>query len=171
MAAHRYPRRAMRGRVNRQLAWSALVDTAFLAQAAGVIRTFSLMSAGAQGSFVDQTHLRSVGVLSITPQADVDTHVFFGIYVSAQTTGATNLILDPSVSADVAIEKWLWWSCRSSAVAAGTEVGTQIIHIPFDVKVKRVLTSDQELLLSISSPQAINSKLGIRSLSKVTGTR
>ena len=171
------PRGSYRGRYaarpKRTASWAASVDIQTpTATADGITRTVTLMDGIGAGNNYRQTHLRSLGNISVVPSLNNAFTLYAGIYKSAQSSGLANVVLNPALQDDVAIEQWLWWKVLTFTSTTNLNVGAPHgFSMPFDVKVSRIITENEQLLLTlVAHGTGINSGVYIRTLSKVTGT-
>ena len=126
------------------------------------------------GANVHQTVDRVVGSLWVRAETtSVDTFVNYGVYRANQDTGSVQVLLDPQSAADTAIDQWLWHGMVTFASEVQPEVAgyRHSVIIPIDIKVKRVLSANQQLRFAIVGNAAIRHALSVRMLTHLTGTR
>lgn len=144
----------------RTLEWDANEGTSLVATAAGVIRTLPIAFNTNTSPEVKVTIYRVVGTVSGITQADANCIWYFGVYRSIN-----GLELNPRTQADQ--ENWMYWRSFFSTTNAQ---GERAVNLNFDIKVKRVLDTGDQLNLSLMGEVAIFSAVNLRILSKLTGT-
>lgn len=151
----------------RLMEWSALAEVTTTATAASVVRSLTLLG----GQDPKATVYRILGDVVMLGTADANMIYHLGVYRATENTGGGIQLLDPSLSADVAREDWLWWRSGFIPGSAGRRSGNEIFPLKFDIKVKRILGSDQSIVFVMHSDIAYTSLINARMLIKATGTR
>ncbi len=134
--------------------WRSLsVGTAFTNVAAGVTTGLAVIT----GLDDPATLIRVVGNVSIIPQADVTMIVHMGLYWSDRTGLAT---LVPSTSGDITRHNWMWWTARARSPTGESDA----MNIPIDIRVKRKLQSENDVIFAIYSLVAYSYVVNLRGL-------
>ncbi len=168
MPGRRYPTRRRGAPATRMLEWAGLTELAFTNTAASVLRVVTLLDTSTE--LQKMTFYRAVGNIHCMPQADVDTIIHYGIFKANRQTGGAQIQLNPSM--DEEQEHWLWWGMRTVLFRATSPTGGDACtNISFDVKVKRIVSVGEAILLAIVASNAYQSNISARILSKLTGTR
>ncbi len=154
------PRRRFSRNRTRSLEWSDLVESSLGNVAANTIREVTLQFNTQTSPEVKVTIYRVVGVLAFRAQGDVEAISHYGLYRAIDATQISPLLKAEN-------DNWMWWSSNLAGTAAN---GNRIINIPFDVKVKRILDTGDELRMSFISNVANSVMFQCRILSKLTGT-
>ena len=171
---------ARRGRVllgvrrrsnTRALQWDALVEKVFVNTVLNATRQVTLHSLASLGADVNraQTIYRIVGTIDVRTQADVVGIFHMGVYKARAGAGGTVLALDPFIDAE--LDQWMWWTAFAGTNNASTRLPVEGQHVNVDIKVKRIVDSDDEIRLALLCDVAHSSLVNLRILSKTTGLR
>ncbi len=177
MATRRFRRPYRSGKSRtRSLEWGAIIVPTD-ALVAGTSEHVVVLDAQSIAANIHQTIYRIVGSLSFHANVvNVTTTFHYGVYVSNEVSGAAGLRLNPALVSDAAVDQWLWWGARrvvqqDQAAASPHPIGIDdAAYIPFDIKVKRIISSNQQIVFGVNSDQAASYSLNLRELSKITGT-
>ncbi len=164
MARRRFgsSRRRSGGSRTRSLEWDALETGAMSGNIAanGNVNTVLQFNTSTSPE-VKVTIYRVVGTISFRTNADVEAVFQMGLYRAVNSVD-----LDPGLQAEQ--ENWMWWYAETVSTAAFQS--NRIRNVHFDVKVKRILNTGDELEFVIKGSQIYNFALNARTLSKLTGT-
>ena len=171
--------RYARARGTRMLEWSATTENVFGASAVNTVSTVVIHDSGSFGANVHSTVFRVVGALNMFPTVQENIiMVHFGVYLANVDGAGANVILDPRLASEAAVDQWLWWNSRVMRRGAPGAGSPDVIgmdgaaNVPVDIKVKRILSANQRLHFSIiSSLGGVSFAFNARMLSKVTGTK
>ena len=175
--ANRFPRtnRVQRKRPNRS--WSASVLNSFTAVPAAskvLLGSFTLSNTN-----IDETILRSVGVLGITSDQQAASEVqmgAFGIIPVSDAALAIGITAIPGPFTDGADDGWFLYVPIVQAMEFGTAVGLHpdwAQRYPFDSRAKRVVHEGQSLAIVVENSNGTHgfeAMFQMRLLSMVTGT-
>ena len=154
------PRRSFGQR--RSTFWVDLIqDGTAVDTAAGVVRTVVLLAPTELDGQI--TIVRIVGAVGvgINGTQSTPTILAWGVYVAGQGTAA-DTILDPTNLNDMSSEDWLHWRPRICVLADSNQ--RQNEHGPVDIKVKRKLNDQLNLVFCASSSVAFSSVAALRGL-------
>ena len=171
MAKPRYQGwRPHRTGARRSLEWEAAnVATATTDVGAGVLTNVILVG---DGSETKRTVYRIVGSLFLAPQGTFTSHniIHYGVYKRNQITSGGDATINPSLSADVALDNWLYWNAMywvAGSVATNAN-SAALYRLPIDIKVKRTLDVSDNIILGISSALAYTHAVNLRVLMRLT---
>lgn len=162
----------------RMLEWASNKADVGANVSANVVTRVVLLDGDVVPHGLKQTLYRIVGYLHlVSNQIGVNLLFNFGVYLEDQDTAGTAVAFDPATGADVAIDKWLWWSSRYTmlnnpqATTRDSFGHNEAANIRVDIKVKRIVGNNHRIILAYVGDQNYTAAHGLRILSKVTGTR